>query len=125
MNGSNVTAMGRLTRDASLKTTSGGTAVMNNSLALKSGRTNEDDSFIDITVWGKAAEFLDKYGRKGARVLICGELKQERWEGRDGDKRSKVVIHVREANLIDWPEDGDKPEKPDVATTKDDSDLPF
>lgn len=52
----------------------------------------EDSCFIDVTYWEKAADNIVKFFKKGDPILVEGELRQERWEDRDGQKRSKHVI---------------------------------
>jgi single-strand DNA-binding protein len=99
-----VVIVGRCTRDAELKFTSSGTAICNFSIAsnrsVKRGEKWEDEtSFLDLTLWSKQAEGLNKYLTKGQQVVVKGELKQERWE-RDGQKHSKLTIAVDSVQLI-------------------------
>jgi len=56
-------------------------------------------SFFDIQAWGKLAETIGKYGSKGRGVRIVGRLKQDRWEGPDGNPRSKVIIVAENVEL--------------------------
>jgi single-strand DNA-binding protein len=128
MNGSNVTAMGRLVRDPEVKFTTSGTAVSNCTIALKSSYKDGDDSFIDLVVWGKAAEFLGQWAKKGARIFVSGELEQQRWEKKDGTKASKIVVKVNAANLIDWPEKDEEPSGDPtrkMPVSHDEEDVPF
>ena len=87
---------GNLTRDIELRHIPSGTAVTDISLAVnKKTKVNEqwveEVSFFDVTIWGRTAEVAAEYLSKGSKVLIEGELKQERWE-QDGQKRSKVKV---------------------------------
>jgi len=91
-----VILLGRLTRDAELKYTSGGQAVCKFSIAVnrrkKSGDQWEDEAnFFDIVIWGKQGETLNQYLKKGKMVAVDGELRQDRWQ-QDGQNRSKVEI---------------------------------
>ena len=99
-----VILVGRLTRDAELKYTSGGTAVSKFGLAINRRRKvgdqwEEEASFFDIVVWGRVAEALNQYLLKGKQVGVDGELRQSRWE-QDGQKRSRVEIHANNIQLL-------------------------
>ncbi len=102
-----VVLVGRLTRDAELKYTSGGTAVCKFSIAVNRNRKQgdqfvEEASFFDIVVWGRQGEAVQKYLEKGKQVAIQGELRQNRWE-QDGQPRSKVEIHAFNLQLLGGP----------------------
>jgi single-strand DNA-binding protein len=99
-----VTLIGRLTRDAELKYTSGGMAIASFAIAVNRRRKNgdqweEEASFFDIKLFGKSAEGLKQYLVKGKQVAIGGELRQDRWE-QDGQPRSKVVVIANNVQLI-------------------------
>jgi single-strand DNA-binding protein len=87
-----VTAVGNLTKDPELKFVSSGKAVANFSIAVnkKRGET-EYTSYYDITAWGDLAENVASTLTKGTRVIVVGQLNQERFET-NGQKRSAVVI---------------------------------
>jgi len=99
-----VTLVGRLTRDAELKSISSGTSVCKFSLAvnraIKSGdEWKEEASFFDVVLWGRRGEALTQYLTKGKTVGVDGELRQDRWE-QDGQKRSKVEIVASNVMLL-------------------------
>jgi single-strand DNA-binding protein len=99
-----VVLVGRLTRDAELKYTSGGQAVCKFSIAVnrrkKSGEQWVDEAnFFDIVLWGRQGESLNQYLLKGKQVGIEGELRQDRWE-QDGQNRSKVEIVANNLQLL-------------------------
>ena len=93
-----VTIMGNMTRDVELKTTPAGKRVGNISVAVnesvKRGDAWEDETvFVEVTVWEKTAELVEKFGGKGKAILIEGRLKQESWQDKtSGEKRSKLVV---------------------------------
>ena len=100
----NFTLIGRLTRDAEIKYTSGGLAIANFSIAvnrqIKQGEQWVDEaSFFDLSLFGKRAEGLSPYLLKAQQVAVQGELKQDRWE-KDGQKHSKVAFHVSDLQLL-------------------------
>jgi len=60
----------------------------------------EKVSFFDITAWAKMAETLSQYLVKGKQIIVSGELEQDRWEDKDGNKRSKVGITANAIQLL-------------------------
>lgn len=104
---------GNLTRDPELRSTAGGTSVMGFGVAVNERRKNaqtgewEDyPNFVDCTMFGKRAEALERYLRKGTKVAIEGRLHYSSWES-DGQKRSKLDVTVDEIEFIALREDGD------------------
>ncbi|MDR2757885.1 MAG: single-stranded DNA-binding protein [Spirochaetaceae bacterium] len=99
-----VVLIGRLTRDAELKYTSGGQPVCKFSIAVNRRKKNGDQwvdevSYFDIVLWGRQGESLNQYLVKGKMVGIEGELRQDRWE-QDGQNRSKVEIVATNLQLL-------------------------
>jgi len=108
-----VILIGRLTRDAELRYTSGGMAIGKFSLAVnrrvKSGDGWADEaSFFDCSVFGKTAESLGSHLVKGKQVAIDGELRQSRWE-KDGQTHSRVEIAVNNVQLLGGGAGGARP----------------
>jgi single-strand DNA-binding protein len=57
------------------------------------GEKQEEVTFLDVDAWGKTAETIAQWFRKGSPILITGRLKQETWDDKQtGQKRSKVKI---------------------------------
>lgn len=50
--------------------------------------------FFDVTCWGKRAATIQKYFAKGKKITVEGRLKQQVWETKEGQKRSKVYINL-------------------------------
>jgi single-strand DNA-binding protein len=108
-----VVLVGRLTRDAELKYTSGGSAVCKFSIALnrrkKTGDTWSDEAhFFDVVLWGRQGEAIHQYLGKGKQVAVQGELRQNRWE-QNGQSRSKVEIHALNVQLLGGGPSGGQP----------------
>ncbi len=98
---------GNITRDPELRTTANGSTVCGFTVAVNrtyrdaSGEQKEDVSFIDCSSWGKLAEMVSQYAKKGSGVLVSGRLDQRSWEDKtDGKKRSRVEIVVEDFNFI-------------------------
>ena len=127
-----VVLVGRLTRDAELKYTPNGTAVLDLSVAVnrsvKRGDTWVDGaSFFDVTLFGKLAEGVAQYCTKGQQIGVQGALRQERWS-KDGQPRSKVKIIADTVRLLGGKRDAAEPEpvRDDLPATDDfDDDLPW
>ena len=104
-----VALIGRLTREAEMRFTSGGMAIMSFSLAVnkrkKVGEQWQDEAqFFECTFFGKGAEAIEAWMTKGKQVGIQGELRQNRWE-QDGQSRSKVEIVASSVQLLSSPGD--------------------
>lgn len=100
-----VILLGRLTRDIELRYTNGGSCVGRFSLAVNrnkrsaDGQWEEETGFFDVVLWGKQAESLSTYLRKGKQIAVEGSLRQDRWE-QDGQKRSRVEIAANTVQLL-------------------------
>jgi single-strand DNA-binding protein len=99
-----VILIGRLTRDAELKYTSGGMAVSKFAIAVNKRRKQgeqwvDEANFFDIVLWGRQGETLNQYLIKGKQVAVEGELHQNRWE-QDGQSRSKIEINANNVQLL-------------------------
>lgn len=112
--------IGRLTKDYEVKYTSSGKAIGNFTLAVDTGwGDNKQTSFFDVAVFGNSVEHHKDYISKGSKVAIEGSLRQERWEAKDGTKRSVIKIV---ANRIDYL---DAKKQEGFGNSADDSDPPF
>jgi len=114
---------GRVTRDTELRYTPNGNPVADISVASnrvwsKDGEKQEETTFVDITLWGKAAESLSKYLTKGTFIMVEGRLKLDTWAATDGTKRSKLRVVADNVNL------GPKT-RPEPVMANSDEDQPF
>ena len=96
-----VILIGNLTRDVELKHLPKGTAVCNLSLAVnrrwknEAGEEKEDVYFAECKAFGKQAETLAQYVRKGNPLMIEGRLTREEWDDKKtGDTRSTTRIMI-------------------------------
>ncbi|PJZ70232.1 single-stranded DNA-binding protein [Leptospira perolatii] len=99
-----VTLVGRLTRDPEFKTVNG-TSLVNFSLAngrtfVSGGDKKEETHFFDCEAWGKGADIIQQYCKKGKQLIIEGRLKQDTWETMDGKKASRIRIVVENFQMI-------------------------
>lgn len=127
-----VCLMGNLTKDPDLKYTASGTPVCNITLAInsffkdKQGEKKENAIFVPITVWGKQAETSAEYLKKGRGVLIDGRLNQEKWEDKDGTKRSRITVTASQVRFLGTnPKGKDETKAPESGAAQEDENIPF
>ena len=91
--------IGNATRDPEMRYTPNGQAVCSFGVATNRRWTNRDTGemqeqteFHDIVVWGKMAENVSQFVKKGAPVYVEGRLQTRQWEGQDGAKRQRTEI---------------------------------
>lgn len=98
------TIEGNATRDPVLKTTRTGKNICSFSLAVNHFSKEDAEpkvSYIDVDTWDKLAEFCSESVKKGRRVMVMGTLRQERWEGQDGKKQSRIKIVGKEVRFLE------------------------
>jgi single-strand DNA-binding protein len=94
-----VILMGNLTRDPELRYTPKGTAIAKVGLAVnrvwtnEAGEKKEEVTFVDIDIFGRTAENVGQYMRKGRPMLVEGRLKLDQWDDKQtGQKKSKLGV---------------------------------
>lgn len=121
----NVVLVGRLTKDGTenhFQYVGNNTAVMNFSIAVNKSRKQADGSyansasFIDCTIFGKTAENMKQYFRKGGKVAVAGSLEQQTWINKYGLKDSKIVVIVSDVQLLTWGEQNPQQSPQNVQT---------
>lgn len=93
----NVILSGRLVANPEVMTTNDGSCIAKFSLAVDGPiRKNQekDTDFFNITAFGKRAEFVGQYVKKGTAVIINGRLKSSSYINKDGEKRYCVEVIV-------------------------------
>jgi len=134
-----VMLLGNLTRDPQLSYLPSGTAVVEFGLAInhkykgQDGSIKEDPCFVDCQAYGKSAETLNKYCRKGNTLFVEGRLKFDSWTKQDGSKVSKLRVNVENFQFMGTPNkgqtdrNGDVPPEEPVTSSGDyaNEDIPF
>ncbi|MEY4198954.1 MAG: hypothetical protein RLZZ265_694, partial [Verrucomicrobiota bacterium] len=99
---------GNMTRDPELRYTPKGTAIAKFGLAVnrkwtgEDGQSREEVTFVDIDCFGKQAEVISQYLRKGRSILIEGRLKLDQWDDKQtGQKRSKLGVVLESFSFLD------------------------
>lgn len=92
---------GNLTRDPELKALPGGSQVVNFGLATnrtykdKSGAKQESTEFHNVVAFGRTAEVIAQYCKKGRPIYVEGRIQTRSWEGKeDGKKQYRTEIIV-------------------------------
>jgi single-strand DNA-binding protein len=94
------TFSGRVGADAELRTTQSGEKVLSfrvcNTIGFGDRKTEQ---WVDCSYWGKRAEAVSSYVRKGDKITVSGELKLEDFQRRDGTPGSKLAVRVNDLDL--------------------------
>ncbi|MCD6339781.1 MAG: single-stranded DNA-binding protein [Verrucomicrobia bacterium] len=132
---------GNLTRDPELRYTPKGTAIariglaINRSFRTEAGETREETTFVDIDAFGRQAEIIGQYFRKGRPILVEGRLRLDQWEDKNTrQKQSKLRVVLESFSFLDsgraeaapgapppGPPSGPKPAEPSPM----DDEVPF
>nr|MDD5459715.1 single-stranded DNA-binding protein [Phycisphaerae bacterium] len=130
-----VILMGNLTRDVEIKFLPNQTPVADFGLAVgrkykkQDGTMAEDTCFVDCQIFGKRAEVVNQYFKKGDPIFIEGRLQFQQWE-KDGQKHSRLRVFVENFEFIGKAERRDEPEPldrnhPVFAPNDNNDDIPF
>jgi single-strand DNA-binding protein len=105
-----VILMGNLTRDPELRYTPKGTAIAKIGLAVnrvwttETGEKKEEVTFIDVDVFGRTAENVGQYMRKGRPIMVEGRLRLDQWDDKQtGQKRSKLGVVAETVQFLGSP----------------------
>ena len=94
--------VGRIGKDAELRTTQSGTRVRTFTTAVDAGYgDNKKTTWVRCSLFGKRAEGnLVTYLVKGQQVAVSGELSLDEWTGQDGQKNALVTVRVNDVTLV-------------------------
>ena len=91
-----VAIMGRLVADPELRTTQQGTNVCTFRIACERSYSKPCEQrqadFVDIVAWGKNAEFICKFFKKGGMIAIDGSIQTRTYQANQGNKRTAVEV---------------------------------
>lgn len=90
--------MGRLTKDPDVRMTQEGLAIARYTLAVDRRKKEDPADFISCVVFGKGAEFAEKYLHKGSKIAVEGHIQTGSYTNKDGQKiyTTEVVIEQQE-----------------------------
>ena len=102
-----VILIGYLGQDPEIRYTSNGTALVRISLATtsqyndKDGNRQSETEWHRLIFWGKQADLISQYTKKGSQIYIEGRLKTREWEDNQKVRRSTTEIHVVATQFLD------------------------
>lgn len=102
-----IVLMGRLTKDADIRSTQSGKVVASFTLAVDRPYTQngkKEADFIACQIWGKSAEILGKSVHKGQRVLLEGRLQIRQYTDKNGNKRTAAEVVTDRFEFIERKE---------------------
>jgi single-strand DNA-binding protein len=112
--------IGRLTADPEIRYTGSGLQIADMRMAVNNYRKDangnrvEEAVYVDVTAFGKSAELVQQYLKKGRQVFIEGRLRFEQWDDKNtGQKRSKLSVTADNIQFLDSRSDGGKNESGD------------
>ena len=110
-----VILIGNLTRDPEIRYTPNGSAIGQVGLALSrkwkdnTGQWKTEATFVDVTFFGKSAETIGQYLKKGYPLLVEGRLKLDQWDDKQtGQKRSALKVVGENFQFLGGGEKGDR-----------------
>ena len=126
-----VILIGHVTRDPELRSTQGGTQILKFGLAVnRKAKDRESTCYVDCVAFGKGADVLHQYVKKGDPLMVDGRLEYSTWEAKDGSKRSKLDVIVDNFQLMSRPQVDDtagayRSGKRAAQPVTQDEDIPF
>ncbi len=103
-----VILIGNLTRDPELRYTPKGVAIAKIGLAVnrtwksETGEQKEEVTFVDVDAFGRQAETLAQYMKKGRPLMVEGRLKLDQWDDKQtGKKRSRLGVTLEGFQFLD------------------------
>lgn len=105
MNLNKVFILGNLTRDPELRQVPSGQAVCSFGVATNrfftdsTGQKQQQVEYHNVVAWGRQAEIVNQYLRKGSLVLVEGRLQTRSWDDQAGNKRYRTEIIAERIQL--------------------------
>ncbi len=105
--------MGNLTRDPELRYLPSNTPVVKIGVAVKrrwrnqQGEQQEETTFVDCESFGRQAEVINQYLRKGRPIFIEGRLRLDQWQDKEGNNRSRMKVVIENFQFVDSRGDGE------------------
>lgn len=104
---------GRLTKEADIRyaqTTNGEQmAIARYTLAVNRKTKKDEADFISCVAFGKSAEFVEKYLKKGQEILVIGRIQTGSYQNKDGQKVYTTDVVVEEHEFCGTKSEGAQP----------------
>lgn len=97
-----VMLIGRIGQDPEVRYSNSGMAIANASLATSNRKKSgeEETEWHRLVFFGKTAEIVEQYVRKGTQLYVEGQIKTESWEDKEGNRRQITKIMVGMMNML-------------------------
>jgi len=124
-----VILLGNIGKDPEVRETKSG-KVVNLVLATserytdKSGQKQENTEWHNLVVFGKLADVVTKYVKKGDKLYVEGSITTRKWEDKEGNTRYNTDIKVRDLTMLGGTEKKAQPVAAGIGEDEE-SDLPF
>lgn len=92
---------GRLTADPEIKALPSGMSIATFSIAINRKNDKEKADFINLKAFGKTADSISKFFRKGSCICVVGNIQINNWQDKDGNKRYSTDVVVDEFYFVD------------------------
>jgi single-strand DNA-binding protein len=119
----NVSLAGRMTKNCELKYTQEGKAIGNFTIAINKRYKKDEANFINCVAFGKTAELISEYVRKGHLFGITGSIETSSWE-KDGQKHYKTEVAVDQITFLQSKGEG-ATNTTTVTKSEDTEEFPF
>ena len=137
-----VIIIGRLGKDPDMRYAPSGTAIASFTLATNhstkdaDGNWNQQTEWHSIKTFGRQAEFVGEYLKKGKLAFIEGRLQTSSWEDQNGQKKYRTDIIANDVQMLGSKGDAERQDSPTVAKSEpnpeppvndqvEEDDLPF
>jgi len=116
--------VGRLSKDPELVKLPNGTSkceftIVTSEKFTKNGQAEEQSEFHNFTAWGKQADVIAQYKKKGEQMYVSAKKRTTSWD-KDGKKQYKIEFHVVEFEFV-----GSANNTSADTSAPDDDELPF
>jgi single-strand DNA-binding protein len=107
-----VALSGNLTRDPNLSYTTGNTAVCEFCVAINEKRKGQEKThFVNCKAFGKTAEFVNQYFRKGKPITVVGKLDYQEWTNKEGQVQRRLEVIANDVQFcLGEGKGGDRPQ---------------
>jgi len=122
------TFCGRFVADPEAKTSQSGVVICKFTIAVERDIPNKEErlaDFIPCTTFGKVAEFVQKWFKKGSPAIVSGRFESNKYTDQDGNNKTLYGINVREINFVPRTKSEDTTSSAPNFTELDNNDLPF
>ena len=95
---------GNLCRDLQLGKTESGKSYLENTIGVTRDNKNAEgiyeSDFINFVAYDSRADYLSRYAKKGDKIEICGRIRRDSWQSKDGSHKEKTYIVADKIQIL-------------------------